>query len=152
MSNINCSGQITTKNLQVEESATINGTNLMQKIANIESTISSLSQNITNLDNEYVSESNVEYIKFSNGVLLCWGEVPNDGAANKIVNFPQPTIDENYIVVWGMQSQLETSQTFRGMGAWNKTTSSFTTRQFNSAAKDWLLIGRWKEEEKEGDE
>ncbi len=108
--------------------------------------------NILSILNEKLNSSEIfydevtsrgHYLLLPDHVLLCWGSVPKGSSGTVEVDLPYYPIETNYSIGWSIDSSLDTSQTFRGMGAWDKQTKSFKTRRFSTAGKDWLLIGKY---------
>ena len=156
MANININGDLQAQNVRIQQSiisttnqlnisATngvfINGSDILARLTLLENNKANLSDLIVG------QNSNGYYALFPNGLLFCWGSVVASTAGTYDVPLPYFPISTDYSVGWSMNSSTDTSQSFRGMGAWNKQTTQFSTRRFSSNSKDWLLVGKWKQEE-----
>lgn len=108
-------------------------------------------QNATVGGNEVdtIEEQGTNYIRYSNGIQICWGRMVNT-TGTQTINF-QPFINANYSVAI---CKLSTSSSnvnsnfrwLRGLMCYNLTTTSFQSDDFNGEAqpRSWLAIGRWK--------
>lgn len=137
MANIKCNERITSKDILVEES-------LMVGNKNIVNCLDSLQNNKTNYEDFVLGQNNNgKYALAPNGLLICWGVTESKSAATYEIPLPYFPVDANYSVTWGMNTSSDTKQSFRGMGTWDKTTTSFKTRCY-TATKDWVLLGKWR--------
>lgn len=112
---------------------TVNGNNIL----------SMLSEKLNNSEVVFGENQYGKYALLPKGILLCWGSIESGSSGTIDVPLPYYPTRTDYAVGWSVNSSLDTLQSFRGMGAWEKTTTSFKTRRFNTAGKDWLLIGNY---------
>lgn len=96
-----------------------------------------------------IEEQGTNYIRYSNGIQICWGRMATS-TGTQTINF-QPFINANYSVAI---CKLSTSSSnvnpnfrwLRGLMCYNLTTTSFQSDDFNgeSQPRSWIAIGRWK--------
>lgn len=91
---------------------------------------------------EYVVASGENYVRYNNGLQLCWGEA-STGPTDIAVTLPVPYKDISYevtlAVMWGIVEALPTAGYYRNSG-----TNFNIVRTNGSAVVSWCVTGRWK--------
>lgn len=105
--------------------------------------LSILNEKLNKSEVVFGENNNGKYALLPKGILLCWGTVEEASSGTIDVPLPYYPTRTDYAVGWSINSSLDTKQSFRGMGAWEKNTTYFKTRRFSTASKDWLLIGNY---------
>lgn len=107
-------------------------------------------ENIANL-----TEIGENYLKFSNGILICWGtvtigQIPITSEIKKTITLPQNYVDSNYSCMLTKKGDGG-YWTYVSETILNITTSSFKISVWNNAnniatlkAMDYFTIGKWK--------
>ena len=94
------------------------------------------------------------YIKFNNGLLICWGWINSTGR-KRIVYTPLAFANTSYKVAFTGEAPTSTDNTVTTYTVNNKYTSYFYVRGdfhnintgvsgYPSEAFDWIAIGQWK--------
>lgn len=141
--------------------------NLQSQITTLDSTTSSLDTRLSQASSQISAESTTRqnsdallqaqidsivssgttsngfWTKYSDGTLIVGGRISNL-SGEKTITLPSPFANTNYYVVWGMERNSSTNQTFRTMGAWSKTTTSFNTYCLSALDKVYVAYGEWK--------
>lgn len=94
------------------------------------------------------------YIKFANGLLICWGWVSALRSENKTVYLPISFANDSYKVAFTSESTTAAGTTLISLTVHSKTVSSFKVKGafhtvdvssgYPSEAFDWIAIGQWK--------
>ena len=105
-----------------------------------------------NWDNSIVTtvSHGSNYVRFGNGLQICWGSVTVGDGAEVKQNLPQAFKDTNYIVTFGHQNFTNNTTDFYHPQLINgkKNTTNFTVycrnaHSYNNAAVTWIAIGYW---------
>ena len=90
------------------------------------------------------------YVRFGNGLQICWGSVTVGDGAEVYQNLPQAFKDTNYIVTFGHQNFTNNTTDFYHPQLVNgkKNTTNFTVYcrnagSYHNAAVTWIAIGYW---------
>ena len=95
---------------------------------------------IDSTDSGYGANNTYNYIRYKNGLQICWGRVNTGDFLD--VTFPVPFINTNYTA---LDSPIYTKGTSSGYGyCYDFTTTSFKVIQGSSSQGSWFAIGRWK--------
>lgn len=78
-----------------------------------------------------------KYIRFANGIQICWG----DQNTKSTINFPSPFANTNYYICTSQSGG--TRNTYGNINTENATTSSIYVYQNDGVRCDWIAIGRW---------
>lgn len=94
------------------------------------------------------------YIKFNNGLLICWGWVATQRAEIKTVYLPVSYANDAYKVATTSESATGAGTTLISLTVNSKGVSSFKVKGafhvvdvssgYPSEAFDWITIGQWK--------
>lgn len=104
------------------------------------------------LDNSLVTtvSHGTNYVRFGNGLQICWGSVTVGDSAQVYQNLPQAFKDTNYIVTFGHQNFTDNTTDFYHPQLVNrkKNTTNFTVYcrnagSYHNAAVTWIAIGYW---------
>lgn len=131
--------------------------NLNNSISNIQNSINTINSDITSLITSTGVTTSSQYIRFNNGLQICWGKVPYPQLAAKstgynVIALPAPFKDTNYQVATTMEVDAGNSWHV-GVFSINKKTNELgistrngETSGLSSANGRWsyIAIGYWK--------
>ena len=90
------------------------------------------------------------YVRFGNGLQICWGSVRVGDGSHVYQNLPQAFKDTNYIVTFGHQNFTDNTTDFYHPQLTNgkKNTTNFTVycrnaNSYHNADVTWIAIGYW---------
>lgn len=93
---------------------------------------------------------NTNYVRFGNGLQICWGSVRVGDDSHVYQNLPQAFKDTNYIVTFGHQNFTDNTTDFYHPQLTNgkKNTTNFTVycrnaNSYHNADVTWIAIGYW---------
>ena len=94
------------------------------------------------------------YIKFNNGLLICWGWMGRISLETKMVYLPLSFANDAYKVTLTSEASTSAGTTLISLTVNNKTVSSFKVKGafhtvdvasgYPSDPFDWFAIGNWK--------
>ena len=108
------------------------------------------SSDITNWNNAKINSIGTNYIRYENGIQICWGtQFPSSvGTSRQAVAFAQPFVDTNYALLTtaiyngSPYTQYMLEYTSNNTQANQRTTSGTS---FNGTiSRSWMAIGKWK--------
>lgn len=98
-----------------------------------------------------INESGDDFIKFSNGYMICWGKRVWDAtrsSGNRTFEFPKEFVSEPYVILTPLAIGYTAISSCFGISA--LSTTSFTTAIYGLGSSDrntgasYIAIGKWK--------
>lgn len=123
----------------------INGENLSVKLANV---ADSASAAITGVANDLsslaakvdVTEQGNDYIRYANGLQLCWGINKETGKTYTVVNYPEPFVDTPSV---GISASTNNAARTVAVNAVNATNFQLH-KSYADMWVCWQAVGWWK--------
>ena len=92
------------------------------------------------LNVDLIEEIGNDYIRYNNGIQICWGEENN--VDNNHTTSIYPFLNTDYTII---ATQLNKSSVWNdNMKVFNRTTSSFRVNTGGTTSYCWFAIGRWR--------
>lgn len=127
--------------------------NIASTASTANSTANSVSAQLVSLSStvatkEGVAESGTNFIKYSSGLLICFGQITkNQGTSGLTIQFAKPFVDTTYSLITQQERESGIGATYvngQGIGGKSTTQAGLYMGYNENSIINWIAIGKWK--------